>query len=112
MVFRFCNGIYVASDNCLSIVRAVESDAKAGNNGYRVCTPYWQHCYTFYGLAKAAGDSTQSASSNAVGVYTDSAKTAIQKMLGIYSAPWEFINEETFTNAEEADYTITTDSNN
>ena len=109
---NYSNGINIASDNCLSIVRAVESDAKAGNNGYRVCTPYWQHCYTFYGLAKAAGDSTQSASSNAVGVYTDSAKTAIQKMLGIYSAPWEFINEETFTNAEEADYTITTDSNN
>ena len=32
-------------------------------------------------------------------------------MLGIYSAPWELINEETFTNATEADYTITTDSN-
>ena len=77
------NGINIASDNCLSIVRAVETDAKAGNHGYRVCTPYWQHCYTFYGLAKAAGDSTQSASSNAVGVYTDNAKTAIQNMLNV-----------------------------
>ena len=80
---NYSNGINIASDNCLSIVRAIESDAKAGNNGYRICTPYWQHCYTFYGLAKAAGDSTQSASSNAVGVYTDSAKTAIQNMLAV-----------------------------
>ena len=42
-----------------------------------------QHLSTFYGLAKAAGDTTQSASSNAVGTYTDSAKAAIQSMLGI-----------------------------
>lgn len=80
---NFSNGIYVASDNCLSIVRANESDAKSGSNAYKVCTPYWQHYYTFYGLAKAAGDSTQAASSNAVGTYTDGAKTAIQNMLAV-----------------------------
>ena len=79
------NGITIASDNCLSIVRAQESDAKAGNNAYKVCTPYWEHYYTFYGLAKAAGDSTQSASSNTVGTYTNEAKAAIQSMLGISS---------------------------
>ena len=39
----------------------------------------------FYGLAKAAGDSTQAVSSNAVGTYTDDAKTAIQQMLGVPS---------------------------
>ena len=38
---------------------------------------------TFYGLARAAGDSTQKASSNAVGVYTSDAKTAIQNMLSV-----------------------------
>lgn len=43
--------------------------------------------------------------------HTDEAKIAIQKMLGIYEAPWELINEETFTNDTEADYIITTDSN-
>lgn len=35
----------------------------------------------FYGLAKAAGDTTQSASSNAVGTYTEEAKSAISNML-------------------------------
>ena len=40
-----------------------------------------QHISTFYGLAKAAGDTTQSQSSNAVGTYTDEAKSAISDML-------------------------------
>ena len=35
----------------------------------------------FYGLAKAAGDTTQSQSSNAVGNYTEDAKSAISEML-------------------------------
>ncbi|MBQ1554305.1 MAG: hypothetical protein IIZ68_02480 [Clostridia bacterium] len=46
--------------------------------------PSGQHRSAFYGLAKAAGDSTQSASSNAVGTYTEAAKSAISQML---SAP-------------------------
>lgn len=37
----------------------------------------------FYGLAKAAGDTTMASSSNPVGTYTDEAKTAIKSMLGI-----------------------------
>ena len=41
-----------------------------------------QHESTFYGLAKAAGDSTQSASTLSVGTYTDDAKIAIRNMLG------------------------------
>ena len=51
----------------------------------KAITPKYQHESTFYGLAKAAGDSTQSASSNPVGTYTDEAKTAIQQMLGVPS---------------------------
>lgn len=43
--------------------------------------PAHQHESTFYGLAKAAGDTTQSASNNAVGTYTESAKSAISEML-------------------------------
>ncbi len=38
---------------------------------------------TFYGLASAAGDATQASSNNPVGTYTDSAKQAIQSMLGM-----------------------------
>ena len=42
-----------------------------------------QHASTFYGLAKAAGDTTQPSSSNEVGTYTDFAKASIKSMLGI-----------------------------
>ena len=48
-------------------------------------------------------------SSNPVGQFTDSAKTAIQKMLGIYESPWELIREDTVTNATETDVEITVD---
>ena len=56
---------------------------KTGTDYYHPITPYNQHSATFYGLAKAAGDTTQAASDNAVGTYTDEAKAAIKNMLGI-----------------------------
>lgn len=90
---------------------ATSNQIKAAMESYRPIVPTLQNQSVFYGLAKAAGDTTQSASSNAVGAYTDEAKVAIQKMLGLYEAPWELINEETFTNATEADKIISTDSN-
>lgn len=77
-------GITVAN-NKLSINPAADSDIKYGTlgNAYKPITATLQHKSTFYGLAKAAGDSTQSSSSNAVGQYTDAAKAAIQSMLGV-----------------------------
>lgn len=104
-------GIQANSSGRIYIAAATSNNVKDGIYGFNPIVPSHQHEATFYGLAKAAGDSTQSASSNAVGVYTDNAKTAIQQMLGVYNQPWEFINEETFTNATEGDYTITLDSN-
>lgn len=89
---------------------ASTSDCKSGNSTRGVSVRR-QYASAFYGLAEAAGDATQSQSSNAVGTYTDEAKIAIQKMLGIYEAPWELIREDTFTNAEEADHIITVDGN-
>jgi hypothetical protein len=83
---------------------------KAGSNQYRPIAPYFQHKAAFYGLAKAAG-SDEKNSTLPVGQYTDEAKIAIQKMLGIYEAPWELIREDTFTNAEEADHIINVDGN-
>ena len=50
---------------------------------YKVITPYSQHKAAFYGLARAAGDTTQASSTNTVGNYTQDAKTSIQDMLGI-----------------------------
>ena len=87
------------------------NEIKAGSQGYKPIVSANAYTASFYGLAKASGDTTQSASSNPVGTYTDAAKIAIQKMLGIYQAPWELIREDTFTNAEEADHIITVDGN-
>ena len=75
----FRSGTY----NALFIAPASSNDIKtpAGLNIRRPIIPNKQHEATFYGLAKAAGDATQSASSNAVGTYTEDAKSAISEML-------------------------------
>lgn len=62
---------------------ANETRAKAGASYYNAVVPRYQHASVFYGLAKAAGDVTQSESSNVVGQYTDTAKSAIKSMLGV-----------------------------
>lgn len=93
---------------------APSSTIKASDTGnfstYRPITPRFQHESTFYGLAKAASDTTQSASSNPMGTYTDAAKIAIQKMLGIYEAPWELITDVT-TTEDLSSLSINTDVN-
>ena len=87
-------GVRIINNN-LATNGAGPSGVKAGIGAYNPITPEIQHSSTFYGLAKASGDTTQSASSNPVGTYTDSAKVAIQKMLGIYEPPWELLNDIT-----------------
>lgn len=89
---------------------ARDDNIKKGQQIYQPITPNFQHLSTFYGLTKAAGVDMAS-SSNPVGTYTDEAKIAIQKMLGIYEAPWGLIREDTVTNATEADIEITVDGN-
>lgn len=79
-------GIKINSNGILYTESASASYIKAGSNSNLSITPSVQHTAVFYGLAKAAGDATQSASSNAVGTYTDGAKTAIKTMLGIDSS--------------------------
>lgn len=73
-------------NNELQILPANNSDIKNAWGQYRVLTPPAQHRSVFYGLAKAAGDTTQSASANTVGTYTPEAKSAIQNMLGVTEA--------------------------
>lgn len=75
-------GTQILSDGKINTAPASESDIKAGIATYKPVAPNRQHESTFYGLAKAAGDSTQAASANAVGTYTDEAKSAIRTMLG------------------------------
>lgn len=76
-------GTYNYDATCLCVKCAQDNEVKLGTDTYKPIVPGKQHYSTFYGLAKAAGDTTQSASSNAVGTYTDEAKAAIQQMLGI-----------------------------
>lgn len=58
-------------------------EIKAGEVNTKMITPGNQHQSVFYGLAKAAGDATQSASSNPTGTYTGNAVQKIREMLGI-----------------------------
>lgn len=95
-------GISVTSSGRLNTTQPSEAQIKEGTVQYRTITPKFQHISTFYGLAKAAGDTTQSQSSNPVGTYTEDAIIAIQKMLGVYQAPWELI--EDFTLEEDGGF--------
>lgn len=75
-------GLKMLNGNIM-ISSATAQDVKGGINDAKALSPAKQHSSTFYGLAKAAGDTTQSTSSNTVGVYTDNAKASIKAMLGI-----------------------------
>jgi hypothetical protein len=81
-VAKMGNGFYILNGSIM-INNADINSIKPGNANSRPISPILQHASAFYGLAKAAGDSTQSASSNPVGTYTDTAKEKIQEMLGI-----------------------------
>ena len=74
-------GIRVDTQGVLFIEKATSADIKRELEGYKPLVPSKQHESTFYGLAKAAGDATQAASSNVVGTYTEAAKSAISDML-------------------------------
>lgn len=74
-------GLRASTDGTLFLFVASESEIKAGTHRYNPIVPNTANAAAFYGLAKAAGDSTQSASSNPVGTYTDNAKSAISQML-------------------------------
>lgn len=93
----------------LYIQKADDALTKAGANQYRPIVPSNQHVSAFYALAKAAG-ANMASSSNPVGTYTDEAKVAIQKMLGIYEAPWELIADVT-SNEDAESMVIGVDSN-
>jgi len=72
--------IHPTSDS-LAIYPALDTQIKAGTTTVRPLSPSIQHISTFYGLAKAAGNSDQSSSANAVGTYTEDAKSKISDML-------------------------------
>ena len=73
--------MYGSNSNIIGIIMASNGDVKSGGASYKAINPGKGGNFTFYGLAKAAGDTTQSASSNAVGTYTENAKSKISEML-------------------------------
>ena len=81
-VVRFYSGYGIDGNfNGLYVTNATSAQIKSGSDTRSPINPYRQHEAAFYGLATAAGDTTQKASSNAVGTYTESAKSAISEML-------------------------------
>ena len=82
-VIKLGYGLLFDSNQKVAISAASSGKIKAGADYNFPIVPVRQHESVFYGLAKAAGDSTQSASENAIGVYTDGAKAAISTMLGV-----------------------------
>ena len=75
------NGSSILSSGVANIEKATDANIKAGTENGKFIVPGNQEKSAFYGLAKAAGDSSQSSSSNAVGVYTETAKSKISTML-------------------------------
>ena len=76
-------GILVGANGLLMLDPAFVYEIKTASASLKSITPTTQHAAAFYGLAKASGDTTQSASSNPVGTYTDEAKQSIKQMLGV-----------------------------
>ena len=74
-------GTQIISD-AIGIAPSNSAEIKNATVGYKPITPIRQHEAAFFGFAKAAGDNTQSESANAVGNYTEAAKSAISEMLG------------------------------
>lgn len=106
------NGLWMTSSGLLSVSSASVSEIKSGAAQYAQLTPSHQHDATFYGLAKAAGDATQSASSNAVGTYTEEAKQAIRQMLGLPKNIYAEVINDITTEEDLTVLTINTDSAN
>ena len=67
----------------IGIAPAVDRNYKEKSGTYKAVVGENVHRAVFWGLANAAGDTTQSQSNNAVGTYTDEAKAAIKTMLGV-----------------------------
>lgn len=76
-------GVIVSENGVVKTAIPTDAQIKSGSTSYKPISPTLQHKSVFYGLAKAAGDTTQAQSDNAIGTYTEQAKAAIQSMLGV-----------------------------
>ena len=101
-------GINISTYGELTIQSAGNYSIKTGQNSFNPIVPEKQHMSVFYGLAAAAGDSTQSASDNAVGTYTDNAKSAIRTMIGAGTPLDVQINGSSIVSSGVADISVVT----
>lgn len=101
---KYESGTQVLADGSLITAPALQDEIKAGTAVYKPVTPKTQHESVFYGLAKAAGDTTQGQSDNTVGLYTDEAKIAIRAMLGVDTTSILQEVENGFPIAEEVSF--------
>lgn len=109
-VFKVNSNYGTGSNNgTITISAATSAGIKNGANGWTPLTPARQHESTFYGLAKIAG-ADEKYSTLSAGQYTEEAKIAIQKMLGIYGAPFQLIRTITTVDGQTEVY-ISTDEN-
>ena len=103
-------GVSVSEYGGLYLSKASSELIKAGTNEYKSIVPANQHESAFYALAKAAGDTTQEQSNNAIGTYTTEAKAAILAMLGANGEGLTIINGQLRTNSASTS-TIKTGAN-
>ena len=91
----------VETDNQGNLVLKMASDAeiKSASGNYRPISASKEHQGVFYGMAKAAGDNTQSSSNNPVGTYTDTAKKKIREMIGADGREWDELMNKTISTA-------------
>ncbi len=106
------NGTFgvVSDQGLLKVSPAGYANLQAGTASRMPITPARQHEALFFALAKLAGVDLANETVT-LGQYPESAKIAIQKMLGIYEAPWELIRTDTDTNSSAASYEISVDDN-
>ena len=96
------------SDGSIGVSAAGNTDIKDGTTLNLPVMPGRQHRSVFYGLAKAAGDNTQSESNNNVGTYTDEAKAAIKTMLDIPTNNNQLTNGAGYQTASDVSSAIAT----
>ena len=80
-------GAIQITNGAIGLYGANSTRIKKGTDTVYPIMPAKEHEAVFYGLAKAANDSTQASSDNAVGTYTSDAKAAIKTMLGVINPP-------------------------
>lgn len=100
MYVGYNSGLSVSSSGQIKTTSADNTVIKAGTNANQPIVPKDQHASAFYGLAKAAGDATQSQSANLVGTYTDGAKAAIKSMIG--ADEWRLVADLVMANGDGA----------